>query len=73
MNLRGEYGPVWDGPGSKGKEHQKDGVKGETKMQVDETKEGVAKEDKMDVDVEAGEVEKKDGWCRFLATPFVPF
>lgn len=52
VNLRGEYGPAWDGPGAQGKDPQKE--KDEVKMAVDESK-----EDKMDVDVELSDAEKK--------------
>lgn len=71
VNLRGEYGPVWTGPGAKGyeRENEKDKV-AETKQE-----EGV---EKMDVDEEAvSAAEKKrkekegacscsgqlEGWC----------
>ena len=59
VNLRGEYGPAWDGPGAKGKEPQKETSKDAGKMVVDDSKESLAKVDKMDVDVELSDAEKK--------------
>ena len=58
VNLRGEYGPAWDGPGAKGKEAHREDVKDEVKMEVDDAKD-VVNEEKMNVDSEASEAEKK--------------
>ena len=49
VNLRGEYGPLWDGPGAKGKEQEKTGT---PEKQEGENAEGEKDKDKMDVDVE---------------------
>ncbi|TBU42542.1 UDP-glucose 4-epimerase [Dichomitus squalens] len=49
VNLRGEYGPVWDGPGTKGQEREKASA---TEKQEGENGEGEKDKDKMDVDVE---------------------
>ncbi|KAL7284940.1 hypothetical protein ACG7TL_000028 [Trametes sanguinea] len=63
VNLRGEYGPMWDGPGAKGNERQEE----ENKMEVDE-----AAEDPVAKDAERKRKEKEDFYYTFwsLQLPF---
>ncbi|KAI0640295.1 UDP-glucose 4-epimerase [Trametes polyzona] len=64
VNLRGEYGPAWEGPGSKGHERQDEE---ENKMEVDETKEEQASSE-----AEKKRKEKEDFYYTFwsLQVPF---
>ena len=76
VNLRGEYGPVWDGPVAKEKEKEK-----EKEMVEDKTgaEEKIEEKDKMDVDEakeeDAAEVaaekkrKEKEGACVRLSSP----
>ncbi|KAI9067221.1 UDP-glucose 4-epimerase [Trametes sanguinea] len=63
VNLRGEYGPMWDGPGAKGNERQEE----ETKMEVDESLEDPAAKE-----AERKRKEKEDFYYTFwsLQLPF---
>ncbi|KAI0652734.1 UDP-glucose 4-epimerase [Trametes meyenii] len=64
VNLRGEYGPVWEGPGAKGHERKDEE---ESKMEVDETK-----EEHVMRDAEKKRKEKEDFFYTFwsLQLPF---
>jgi len=73
VNLRGEYGPVWEGPGVKS-------ASNEIKMAVDQKKGGAGEEDKMEVDevkaegsetLEVKKKEQKDGACASMCFRYV--
>ncbi|KAI0352233.1 UDP-glucose 4-epimerase [Trametes cingulata] len=64
VNLRGEYGPMWEGPGAKGHERKEEE---ESKMEVDD-----AKEDQAAREAERKRKEKEDFYYTFwsLQLPF---
>ncbi|TFY63371.1 hypothetical protein EVJ58_g3295 [Rhodofomes roseus] len=68
VNLRGEYGPVWDAPGGK-----KEGSAANAEEQVSMKKEAAEEEDKMQVDESKAESNKQEEFYNTFWSLQLPF